>query len=117
MNLKPEQIPDEVVEAALFCTPVNEYGEDMEMPIDAMGLGSIQQLPRAKLIMKAAIAAALPVLLGEPVAWTEKDGDEWVVYGANSEVGQHILHYQKDMHFIRIFPIFSFATPETPNER
>lgn len=42
---------------------------------------------------------------GEIVAWCAKDGDEWIVYDANSDTGQHILHYQKDSHGVDIFPI------------
>jgi len=62
-NTRPREdagVMDEaMVDAALFCTPVDEYGFKMRRPIDVMGLGSIQQLPQARLIMKAALAAAL----------------------------------------------------------
>lgn len=48
--------------------------------------------------------------LGEPVAWTEFDGEEWVVYGAESKTGQHIRDFQKDRHFKEVFPIYAHPT-------
>lgn len=55
MNLKPEQIPDEAAQAAL------------EKYYTMTGVNAKSCIPH----MKAAIAAALPVLLGEPVAWVD----------------------------------------------
>lgn len=43
---------------------------------------------------------------GEPFAWCELDGDEWVYYQGDSSTGQHILKYQKDRHNVSVFPLY-----------
>lgn len=48
---------------------------------------------------------------GELVGWAEKDGDEWIVYGADSDTGKHISQYQKKSHFVDVFPIYKPADP------
>lgn len=58
MNITPEQIPDEVVEAAVAAW--------LEHP----DVGSVQSMYSG---MAYALAAALPVLLGEPVAWQTRN--------------------------------------------
>lgn len=65
-------IPDEVVDTALCCTPLNKSGDEMAMPIDFMrlGSGSDEDMEAARCVMRAALQAALPLLL-EQVAWCE----------------------------------------------
>lgn len=48
------------VDAALFCTPVTDDGDELAMPIDCMNMGTPEQLPLARTIMRAALTAALP---------------------------------------------------------
>ena len=57
---------------------------------------------------------AQPPAEAQPVAWAEKDGDEWIVYDADSDTGQHILNYQKDRHFRSVFPIYAHPPPSAP---
>lgn len=66
--------------------------------------------------LAARIAAAAPHAQTETVArkivaWTEKDGDEWVVYDAESDTGQHIAKYQTKDHGVHVFPIYEDCKP------
>lgn len=66
MNIKPEQIPDEVVEAMALSFFPNDYDTHLRK----MWKPSIAE----------ALATALPVLLGEPVGWQRRyrtDGMAW----------------------------------------
>lgn len=45
------------------------------------------------------------------VAWTAKDGDEWIVYDAESRTGQHIAKYQTKDHGVHVFPIYEDCKP------
>ncbi len=58
-------IPDEVVDTALCCTPLNKFGDEMAMPIDFMrlGSGSDEDMEAARCVMRAALLTALPLLL------------------------------------------------------
>lgn len=52
------EVPDWVVDEALFCTPLHD-GDELAMPIDLMRLGSPETLDRARSAMRAALTAAL----------------------------------------------------------
>lgn len=99
MNIKPEQIPDETASLAL-----EVYDRSFKSGHDS----SINH-------MKAAIAAALPVLLGEPVAWMDPASrdvinaerkHEWMTYfGAGGKVKAELY----------TLPIYTLPTQDTPN--
>lgn len=101
MNLKPEQIPDEVVEAAVAAW--------LEHP----DVGSVQSMYSG---MAYALAAALPVLLGEAVAWVDPASrdvinaerkHEWMTYfGAGGKVKAELY----------TLPLYTLPTQDTPNE-
>lgn len=89
MNITPEQIPDEVVEAAVAAW--NEHPD----------YGTVQSMYTA---MAAALAAALPALLGEPILWR--------VRCANGQV----MHFDYEPKHMRTYwPLYTLPTPETPN--
>ncbi|MGS1076692.1 hypothetical protein [Pseudoxanthomonas beigongshangi] len=101
MNITPEQIPDEVVEAALKASRA----------VDVVRTGALAKAPDEQRI-RAALAAALPVLLGEPVGWmrrniTYKDTD-------GRRDGERILSERKV--FCDDIPLYTLPTPEQFNE-
>lgn len=49
----------------------------------------------------------------EVLAWAEKDGDDWLIHDANSQVGQHIAKWQTEHHYKTLFPVFA-ADAHTP---
>jgi hypothetical protein len=96
MNITPEQIPDEAARAAL------------EKYYRMTGIKADSCIPH----MKEALAAALPVLLGEPVGWmrrniTYKDTD-------GRRDGERILSERKV--FCDDISLYTLPTPETPND-
>lgn len=104
MNITPEQIPDEVVEAALAA--FNEF--PCPKP------GSITRCSNDDQ-MKSALAAALPVLLGEPVAWMlvrAKDGFIRATYNAEPTEEQFAIAACDGDEYR---PLYTIPTPETPN--
>lgn len=60
--------------------------------------------------LRASQQAAEPVAR-KVVAWTAKDGDEWIVYDAESSTGQHIAKYQTESHGVDVFPIYEDCKP------
>lgn len=80
---------------------------------DDVGLDDIDTaaLQTAIHAMEKQVAAIHSAKKRKIVAWTERDGDEWVVYGSDSDTGQHIAEYQKHRHFKEIFPIYDVVVP------
>ncbi|MGN6223662.1 hypothetical protein [Pseudoxanthomonas sp.] len=142
MNIKPEQIPDEVVEAAAReLARRHEFDPDetwQEFDRNAhhsyAAIGETYEDPTVvrwhlyKDSARAALAAALPVLLGEPVAW----GVQFVWEGmGKSEIrmlalyrdeaeGVAYLEQQKISPGIPVsvnaIPLYTPPTPEIPND-
>lgn len=104
MNIKPEQIPDEVVEAALKASRA----------VDVVRTGALTKAPDEQRI-RAALAAALPVLLGKPVAWLDPASrdvinaerkHEWMTYfGAGGKVKAELY----------TLPLYTIPTQDTLN--
>lgn len=76
--------------------------------------GGAQVWIRHLLSLEATTTAAIPSTSAEArklVAWVERDGDHWHVYDADSDTGQHISMYQKDTHYVSMFPLFDGPAP------
>ncbi len=115
MNLKPEQIPDEVVEAAMRAEQ-EFYAEKRYTSFSDIGSTD------ARDAMKAALAAALPVLLGEPVLFQSRDRfmefnwGPWITFEYEQD---------RDSDFIRMSnadgwqaekrDLYTLPTQDTPN--
>lgn len=108
MNLKPEQIPDEAARIAL-----ETY---YNAPFAGGGILVND--------MKAALAAALPVLLGEPVMWDVS----WYCYRLDRPGRESFATEGEARDFVasklatsRVFnaitPLYTLPTQDTPNER
>lgn len=52
------EVGEEMVDEALFCTPLSPDGDEMAMPIDLMGMGMPEHIDKARCIMRAALLAA-----------------------------------------------------------
>lgn len=104
MNITPEQIPDEVVEAFLLA--------EAAFVEKASTIGA---LVSDALAVRQALAAALPVLLGEPVAWMlvrAKDGFIRATYNAEPTEEQFAIAACDGDEYR---PLYTIPTPETPN--
>ena len=97
MNIKPEQIPDEVVEAAVAAW--------LQHP----DTGSAQSMYTA---MASALAAALPVLLGEPVAFISKTELKGIPKHGGSSLT--VLRTKQNG---RLIALYTLPTQDTPDER
>jgi len=103
MNITPDQIPDEVVEAAVAAW--NEHPD----------YGTVQSMYTA---IAAALAAALPVLL-VPVTFKYRrlgsvDPNEWYPCGRELyDAFNAGTTKSKDLEFIPL--TYTLPTPETPN--
>jgi len=103
MNIKPEQIPDEVVEAAMRAEQ-EFYAEKRYTSFS--GIGSTD----AHDAMKAALAAALPVLLerqGYRIDWFD------TTYRGKSTISSSPCGSEDG----RSIPLYSIRTQDTPNEQ
>jgi len=105
MNITPEQIPDEVVEAALAA--FNEFR--------CPNPGSITRCSNDDQ-MKAALAAALPVLLGEPVGHVGKFAFDALNASRADEQNGFVELWMRPLSGACI-ALYTLPTPETPNER
>lgn len=91
MNLKPEQIPDEVVEAAFNSLFPEHYERHLH--------------PDWAPAIREALSAALPVLLGEPVIWRARRADG------------KFMHFDYEPKHMREYrPLYTLPTQDTPNE-
>lgn len=96
MNLKPEQIPGEAASLAL-----EAYDRSFKSGHDF----SINH-------MKAALAAALPVLLGEPVAFINKRELTWIPRWGGP--GSAVLSNKQTG---KLVALYTLPTQDTPNEQ
>ena len=101
MNIKPEQIPDEVVEAAL-----NAFNT-----FPCPNPGSITSCFNDEQ-MKAALAAALPVLLGEPVAFISKTELKGIPKHGGSSLT--VLRTKQNG---RLIALYTLPTQDATNEK
>jgi hypothetical protein len=62
-ELRAPGVSDAQCDAALFASAIDEHGEPMAMLIDFMDMGTTEQLPKARLAMRAALKAALVGIL------------------------------------------------------
>lgn len=86
MNLKPEQIPAEAVEIA------------------ANIFDSYNLIASDEVVFRAVLAAALPVLLGEPVLWRARCADG------------KFMHFDYEPKHMREYrPLYTLPTQDTPN--
>jgi len=108
MNIKPEQIPDDVVEAAakaLHLYGANSINTDTEW--DELFDGErLEYCYWAK----AALAAALPVLLGEPVAFISKTELKGIPKHGGSSLT--VLRTKQNG---RLIALYTLPTQDTPN--
>lgn len=77
-------VPDWVVDEALFCTPVHD-GDELAMPIDLMNFGSPEMLDRARSAMRAALAAALGAWVVPSHSVTNGIGPTTTIYTLRQE--------------------------------
>jgi len=84
------KITNEAVEAALFCTPIDADGDEKAMPIDYLKMGTPEQLDQAKMIMRAALEAALPVMF-EQFGWVGTDAESGYtrIFETERELSRH----------------------------
>lgn len=62
--------------------------------------------------LEASLAArSAQVEVGEVVAWAEKDGDDWLIHAADSQLGEHIAKWQRQHHYVTLFPVFNRPAP------
>jgi hypothetical protein len=107
MNITTEQIPDEVVEAAVEAFLANTG--------QAHTVTELQRELTAK-CMRPALAAALPVLLGEPVGHVGKFAFDALNASRADEQNGFVELWMRPLSGACI-ALYTLPTPETPNER
>lgn len=114
--------------------PIDEWWCPYCIPTDGAGCGSCTNYPKRLDTAVAAQSTAaddtpsqsrlkrvaeLTAAQEEPVAWREKDGDEWVYYddsAATIDTFEHISRYQKNRHNVSIFPLYTHPPHPQANE-
>lgn len=105
MHITPDQIPDEVVEAAVSAFLANTG--------QAHTVTELQRELTAK-CMCPALAAALPVLLGEPVGYVGKYAFDTMNTCRNDEQNGFVELWMRPI-LGQCIAVYTIAAPETPN--
>ena len=79
------------------CGPIYSGNGDMER----RAASEITRLREENKVMREATDVS------KAIAWAEKDGDEWIIHEANSQLGEHITKWQTREHYKTLFPVFA----------